>query len=102
MQLRSLGQSHRGLVRDHNEDSLLVMPASGLWAVADGMGGHAAGDVASRMVVDHLEAEFGYRSSSAINERQLRDSVAAANLALIDYGDVQLDGRTAGTTLVLL
>ncbi len=45
-----------GTVRSHNEDALVNRPDLGLWAVADGAGGHARGDVASRMIVEALEA----------------------------------------------
>jgi serine/threonine protein phosphatase PrpC len=48
--------THAGKVRRQNEDSYLVATRCGVWAVADGMGGHQAGDVASRLVVEELNA----------------------------------------------
>lgn len=50
----SFGITDVGKVRKHNEDSMLDNPAIGLWVVADGMGGHEAGDVASQMIVNSL------------------------------------------------
>jgi protein phosphatase len=54
MKIVAIGKSDKGLKRKINEDSFLVDPALDLYVVADGMGGHKAGEVASRMVVDTL------------------------------------------------
>lgn len=52
----SAGQTHTGKVRRHNEDAILVREEAGLWAVADGLGGHSAGDYASGLIVERLGA----------------------------------------------
>jgi len=98
---KSHAKTHTGHVRSINEDAVLERPADGLWAVADGMGGHAAGDIASQMVVEAL---------SQVNlTGTLADRVAAVELALMqvhtkiqDYALHHLSGQTMGSTVVVL
>ena len=57
MNVRGIGVTHTGMLRSQNEDSMLVDNGTGLYVIADGLGGHAAGEVASTLAVDAV-AEF--------------------------------------------
>jgi protein phosphatase len=62
----SAARSDTGCVRQLNEDSLLDCPERGLWAVADGMGGHAVGDLASRKVIESLADVTGTNGLASV------------------------------------
>lgn len=89
----SAARSHAGRVRERNEDACLELPELGLWAVADGMGGHAVGDFASGMVVGALRGAAPSavledfiadirRRLQAVNH-ELRAEAASRNVPLI-------------------
>lgn len=92
--------SHVGTVRKINEDACLNQPARGLWAVADGMGGHDAGDVASREVVAALEEVAGDGSLSALADR-LETTLHDVNRKLIQLAQ-DSDKHTIGSTVAIL
>jgi protein phosphatase len=91
--------SHVGRVRSLNEDRFLVAPESGLFAVADGMGGHAAGDVASSAVVQALATIAPAASASDLLAR-MKAGIASANAEIQKVA--QARGTVVGTTLAAL
>jgi serine/threonine protein phosphatase PrpC len=97
----SFGISDVGKVRKHNEDSMLERPEIGLWAVADGMGGHAKGDVASQMIIDSLKRVHEGTSLNRFVD-EIEDHIMAVNRKLIEKAD-ETDRRvTIGSTVVIL
>jgi len=92
--------THVGKVRKRNEDCYLVRPESGIWAVADGMGGHDAGHLASRAVVDALRL-IEPANSAADLLRRCEDSLLRANMRVREIAR-QRGGGIVGTTLAAL
>lgn len=100
----SAAHSDIGKVRRVNEDACLERPhvgAGGLWAVADGMGGHTAGDVASRVVIDALR-EVQPAADEASFSNYVQQAVARANTNLLEQAAYQYQNRTVGTTVAIL
>lgn len=91
--------THPGLVRQENEDACLDDAASGVWAVADGMGGHQAGQFASRTVIEALR-RIGPQTSAARLLERCGACVVEAHAELL--GAAAERRTTIGTTLAAL
>ena len=97
----SCGMTDVGKSRKLNEDSMLVRPDVGMWVVADGMGGHEAGDVASQMVVSTLkEIHLGSSLEKYINN--IEDALVGVNKKLIEIANQGEKPTTVGSTVVVM
>jgi protein phosphatase len=92
--------THVGNVRQRNEDSYLTRPEAGIWAVADGMGGHESGDLASQTVIAALQA-VAMPTSAADLLANCEDGVALANSQLKVISR-ERGGSMIGATLAVL
>ena len=93
--------THRGNVRQVNEDAVYGSPEKGLWAVADGMGGHEAGDYASSAIVEALATiEPGADLPATVD--RVEDALLSVNDALKAYAKSTCRGETVGSTVVAM
>ena len=111
--LAAYGESECGPVRKGNEDAFAIDLNTGLFIVADGMGGHAAGEVASRLAVEAILAfvarsdgeedmtwPFEFDQSLSLDANRLRTAVHLANRRVFQAGASHPDYNGMGTTVV--
>ena len=104
MKLEVGAKTDVGLVRDHNEDSFCVNLKNRIFIVADGMGGHAAGEVASNQLKDYIEeyvVQADEDDADAIGSH-LQEAVQRANRHIHDLGLEDTSKRGMGTTATIL
>jgi PPM family protein phosphatase len=108
MKLSAFGLTDVGRRRDSNEDDFLIESGHGVFAVADGMGGHAAGEIASHMAIETLrevlnrDAATGDGRSADETAEWLREAVVEANRRICDSIRLHEERRGMGTTVVAL
>src|SRR5471030_219177 len=97
---QSASYSHVGMVRQINEDAFRELPGAGLWVVADGMGGHAAGDYVSSLIVDTLR-RIPPSDALSVYTSALRSRLAEVNAAVREE-TAHRGVAMMGSTVVLL
>lgn len=105
--MKSFYLTDAGKVRDHNEDSVIIVKNSDddyLMAVADGMGGHSAGEVASSIAISYLGKHFNetFLNMSKVDcVNWIRDCVSEINTLIFQYEKTHPESKGMGTTLVM-
>lgn len=105
--MKSCYMTDSGRVRNHNEDSVTILKNASeeyLMIVADGMGGHRKGEVASSIAVSRLGKRFNDTPSigtklDAVN--WLNDNINEINREILEYGETNVDSKGLGTTVVV-
>jgi len=106
--LQMVGLTDPGRVRNQNEDSIAHIPEAGLVVVADGMGGHQAGEVASKLAVDVITrhilgtlAEAGTIGNGTFESKMIGDAIQLANRAIFELARQQPEYAGMGSTVVV-
>ena len=104
--MKTCYQTDPGKVRSHNEDSVTIvknLKGEYLLVVADGMGGHKAGEIASSLVVTELGKRFSELSSIGTKEEAviwLKEIIDEINVKILKYAEEHIDANGLGTTCV--
>lgn len=95
--------THKGMVRDNNEDNFIVVEKQRfkLYAVADGMGGHKAGEIASKIAINVLKDYFNKEKDDFIVPKFINESIYEANRKIRDESDNNEVCHGMGTTVTV-
>ncbi len=85
LKIQGIGKTDVGLKRTNNEDAFVLRPDLGFWAVADGMGGAAAGEVASRIFVETATEAFASNSTEETQMDRVKNAFTLANRRMLDH-----------------
>lgn len=102
MEYKVFGRSEIGKVRSNNEDAFFTTDKEGIFLVADGMGGHKAGEVASNLTRDVISTKLSQSDSADNMESLIRESFLAANEKVRTTASTNTDQQGMGCTCVLL
>ncbi|OGT92425.1 MAG: hypothetical protein A2083_00250 [Gemmatimonadetes bacterium GWC2_71_9] len=104
MHITCAARTDVGLIRSGNEDNYLMVPERGVFVVADGMGGHAAGEVASEMAVRQIARDLGSFKGLSPEDGAVRvtQAIRGANAAIFERTLSESDKRGMGTTTTVL
>jgi protein phosphatase len=113
MRIEVAGLTHVGMKRNHNEDNYLLLPEENLCVVADGMGGHSSGEIASKIAVEELGEFFKMTSRDAdatwpfkmdktrnYDENRLATGIKLANSRIFEKASSDSKFKGMGTTIV--
>ena len=102
MKIKAFGITDVGLKRTNNEDAFVLRPDLGFWAVADGMGGAAAGEVASRIFVETATEAFASDCTEETQMERVKSAFTMANKRMLDHVAVQPEHAGMGCTAEIL
>jgi len=101
MEFEAAAKTDVGKLRSENEDAFHVDTKRGLFIVADGLGGHLGGEVASRMAVEEIVSYMTTRNRDEVDERLLRNAVISAHEKIYDRSREDQSLLGMGTTVVV-